>query len=215
MRSSALPWGMPSAMSNSTTSPSSLRPTRWASVPPIWPAPINAIFGRAMGKRPLGTLRMGGGGEPGGTAHSPFRCRGSSHSRRIKERPSSVSFLQPHVQVSGNSTQDLRVLEQTGELLDEAAQKHVLSPPDVKTIGPRKQLGVGRELIERLGIRLFVRSEITERHGLEPMQIGNPGRLVAGHRGDLQNRVAMAFDIGAAEIATSEQQHELEARLCN
>src|SRR5262249_45177851 len=35
-------------MSNRTTSPSSLRPIRWASVPPIWPAPINAILGRAM-----------------------------------------------------------------------------------------------------------------------------------------------------------------------
>ena len=46
--SSALPCGMPSTMSNSTTSPSSLRPTRWASVPPIWPEPINAILLRAM-----------------------------------------------------------------------------------------------------------------------------------------------------------------------
>src|SRR5262245_45889425 len=46
--SRALPWGMPSAMSNSTTSPNSLRPMRWASVPPIWPAPINAILLRSM-----------------------------------------------------------------------------------------------------------------------------------------------------------------------
>ena len=47
-RSSALPCGTPSTMSNSTTSPSSLSAARWASVPPIWPAPINAIFFRAM-----------------------------------------------------------------------------------------------------------------------------------------------------------------------
>src|SRR5262249_61727919 len=39
---------MPSITSNSTTSPSSFNPMRWASVPPIWPAPINAILLRAM-----------------------------------------------------------------------------------------------------------------------------------------------------------------------
>src|SRR5262245_30351464 len=47
-RSSALPCGTPSTTSNSTTSPRSLRPARWASVPPIWPAPISAIRLRAM-----------------------------------------------------------------------------------------------------------------------------------------------------------------------
>ena len=47
--SSDLPCGTPSAMSNITTSPSSLRPMRWASVPPIWPEPIRAILSRAMG----------------------------------------------------------------------------------------------------------------------------------------------------------------------
>ena len=46
--SSALPCGTPSTMSNSTTSPSSLRPARWARVPPIWPAPMSAILLRAM-----------------------------------------------------------------------------------------------------------------------------------------------------------------------
>src|SRR6266542_784948 len=58
-RSSALPCGMPSAMSNSTTSPSCFSPMRCASVPPIWPAPINAILLRAMEEvlreKPLGT----------------------------------------------------------------------------------------------------------------------------------------------------------------
>ena len=39
--SSDLPCGMPSAMSKRTTSPSSFRPARWASVPPIMPAPIS------------------------------------------------------------------------------------------------------------------------------------------------------------------------------
>ena len=51
-RSSALPWGTPSTTSNSTTSPSALSPIRCASVPPIWPAPINAILFRAMSKIP-------------------------------------------------------------------------------------------------------------------------------------------------------------------
>src|SRR6476646_11196609 len=47
-RSRALPCGTPSPTSNSTTSPRSLMPARWASVPPIWPAPISAIRLRAM-----------------------------------------------------------------------------------------------------------------------------------------------------------------------
>src|SRR3712207_4557553 len=51
--SSPLPCGTPSAMSNRTTSPSSFSPTRWASVPPICPAPTSAIFFRAMGDRSL------------------------------------------------------------------------------------------------------------------------------------------------------------------
>src|SRR4051812_16090196 len=48
--SSPLPWGIPSAMSKRTTSPSSFKPMRWASVPPICPAPTSAIFFRAMGE---------------------------------------------------------------------------------------------------------------------------------------------------------------------
>src|SRR6266478_4470102 len=47
--SSAFPCGTPSTTSNSTTSPSSFKPASKASVPPIWPAPIRAIFLRAMG----------------------------------------------------------------------------------------------------------------------------------------------------------------------
>src|SRR3954452_5584936 len=47
--SSPLPCGTPSAMSKRITSPSSFRPARWASVPPICPAPMSAIFFRAMG----------------------------------------------------------------------------------------------------------------------------------------------------------------------
>ena len=50
--SSALPCGVPSAMSKSTTSPSSFSAARWASVPPICPAPISAIFGLAMSPFP-------------------------------------------------------------------------------------------------------------------------------------------------------------------
>src|SRR5256886_487248 len=76
--SSALPCGIPSAMSNRTTSPSSLRPTRWASVPPIWPAPINAILGRAMCEKTFRFERLDGT-MGGNAAHRPFRGR---HSRR-------------------------------------------------------------------------------------------------------------------------------------
>src|SRR3954471_19836400 len=47
-------------MSNTTTSPSCFSPMRCASVPPIWPAPINAILLRAMEgilwERPPGTI---------------------------------------------------------------------------------------------------------------------------------------------------------------
>jgi hypothetical protein len=35
-------------MSNKTTSPNSFKAARWANVPPIWPAPINAIFALAI-----------------------------------------------------------------------------------------------------------------------------------------------------------------------
>src|SRR5260370_39270677 len=49
-------------------SPSSLRPTRWASVPPIWPAPISAILLRAMWGKPSNS---GGGIELG---KGPLRC---------------------------------------------------------------------------------------------------------------------------------------------
>src|SRR6266571_6093853 len=83
---------MPSAISNSTMSPSSLRPTRWASVPPIWPAPINAILFRAMsGKilacrevRPLAGLTL---------SQPPFKslvCTGRGRPSRLHDtvRPS-------------------------------------------------------------------------------------------------------------------------------
>src|SRR5437016_4538218 len=53
--SSALPLAMPSAsgMSNRTMSPNSFWPASSASVPPICPAPISAIFLRAMRKTPV------------------------------------------------------------------------------------------------------------------------------------------------------------------
>src|SRR5436190_12955970 len=72
---------MPSAMSNMTTSPSSLRPIRCASVPPIWPAPIKAILGRAMGGKPRSRDKVGAhrqGGANRGLRHNPFQpCRSS------------------------------------------------------------------------------------------------------------------------------------------
>src|SRR5690349_10749239 len=53
--SSALPLAVPSAcgMSNSTMSPRSFWPASRARVPPICPAPISAIFLRAMRKSPF------------------------------------------------------------------------------------------------------------------------------------------------------------------
>src|SRR6516165_4411137 len=48
MMSRALPAATPPNTSNSTTSPSSLSPIRWARVPPILPAPIRAILLRAI-----------------------------------------------------------------------------------------------------------------------------------------------------------------------
>src|SRR3954454_19991422 len=48
MMSSALPAATPPKTSNRATSPSSSRPIRWASVPPMLPAPTRAIFLRAM-----------------------------------------------------------------------------------------------------------------------------------------------------------------------
>src|ERR1700677_2058670 len=48
MMSSALPAATPPNTSNRTTSPNSLRPMRWASVPPMLPAPMRAILLRAI-----------------------------------------------------------------------------------------------------------------------------------------------------------------------
>src|SRR5436189_5055105 len=47
-RSSALPWGMPSTTSTSTTSPSSFSTTYWATLAPTLPAPTTVIFARAV-----------------------------------------------------------------------------------------------------------------------------------------------------------------------
>ena len=46
--SNALPFGIPSAISNKITSPSSLIDERCAIVPPICPAPIKAILDLAI-----------------------------------------------------------------------------------------------------------------------------------------------------------------------
>ena len=53
------PAASPSGMSNRTTSPSSFMPTRWASSPPMLPAPMSAIFLRAMLRNPrAGRVRV-------------------------------------------------------------------------------------------------------------------------------------------------------------
>jgi hypothetical protein len=52
--------GVPSAMSNSRMSPSSSRAAMWARVPPIMPAPMRAIFARAMGSPSRLWTRMSG-----------------------------------------------------------------------------------------------------------------------------------------------------------
>src|SRR5438876_2522620 len=49
-RSSALPWGMPSTTSTSTTSPSSFSTTYWATLAPTLPAPTTVIFARAVSR---------------------------------------------------------------------------------------------------------------------------------------------------------------------
>ena len=46
--SSALPCGMPSMTSNMHDVAEFFETDEWASVPPIWPAPINAILLRAI-----------------------------------------------------------------------------------------------------------------------------------------------------------------------
>ena len=46
--SNALPFGIPSAISNKITSPSSFIDARCANVPPICPAPIRAILDLAI-----------------------------------------------------------------------------------------------------------------------------------------------------------------------
>src|ERR1700738_105714 len=53
MMSRALPWGVPSTTSYSTTSPSSFWAASSARLPPIWPAPMRAIFLRAMVSMPF------------------------------------------------------------------------------------------------------------------------------------------------------------------
>ena len=47
-RSRALPWGMPSTTSTSTTSPSSRTTAQWAAVAPTLPAPTMVILWRPM-----------------------------------------------------------------------------------------------------------------------------------------------------------------------
>jgi hypothetical protein len=58
--------GTPSTMSNRTTSPSSFCAARWASVPPMLPAPMRAIFLRAMGNDVLqrGPMSVADEGRP-------------------------------------------------------------------------------------------------------------------------------------------------------
>src|SRR3954470_3217863 len=74
---------MPSATSNSTTSPSSWWPTRWASVPPIWPAPIKAILERAIGRKTSDeNSREAGCVNALMMRHRPFPACRSSHHRR-------------------------------------------------------------------------------------------------------------------------------------
>ncbi len=64
LRSSALPCGTPSTMSNRTTSPSSFIAARCASVPPICPAPTRAIFLRAMSPKSSEIVGIGRGYTP-------------------------------------------------------------------------------------------------------------------------------------------------------
>ena len=74
--SSALPSGIPSAMSNRTMSPSSRIAAKWASVPPIIPAPISAILRRAMKAGPLDYVKAAPDGRFGSRRSKPASPRG-------------------------------------------------------------------------------------------------------------------------------------------
>src|SRR5215470_12531546 len=61
-RSRALPWGMPSTTSTSTTSPSSRSTVYWATLAPTLPAPTTVIFGRTPMAGPLRLRHVGDDG---------------------------------------------------------------------------------------------------------------------------------------------------------
>src|SRR3990172_5903269 len=76
-RSSALPWGRPSITSNKTTSPKPLSKQRWAIEPPILPAPISAIFFRAI----ISSTPLESKYSPKTPQHSALVTQHSSHIR--------------------------------------------------------------------------------------------------------------------------------------
>src|SRR5437870_4799854 len=91
MMSSAFPCGTPSTTSNITTSPRFFKPASKARVPPIWPAPIRAIFLRAMGNSSFsgaGAAPNAGAGWRGSYRELPDRTRRAAKlSRLVGNRP--------------------------------------------------------------------------------------------------------------------------------
>src|SRR5215813_5439722 len=80
-RSSALPCGMPSTTSTSTTSPSSFSTAYCATEAPTLPAPTMVIFGRAAIRDVLSWLGLGGV-ERHGTS-SPAALAAASHREKL------------------------------------------------------------------------------------------------------------------------------------
>src|SRR5690606_34738100 len=90
--SRALPCGVPSAMSNRMTSPSASRAATWARVPPIIPAPIRAIFARAIEVSPVDVACAKRYSMSGGL--DPQRSGSKRRALRLSSAPARVALIQ-------------------------------------------------------------------------------------------------------------------------
>ena len=103
-RSSALPCGTPSTTSNRTMSPRPLSAARCASVPPMLPAPISAIFLRAIQSfsvmlRTIGTprRRIGARGQPLKPCITTYCDNGSQYAISQAAVPLGEILFGPHL----------------------------------------------------------------------------------------------------------------------
>src|SRR6266849_5411059 len=120
-RSSAFPCGMPSITSKRTTSPRPFKAQRWASVPPIIPAPMSAIFFRDMG---LLKQKTGPGCKPGAFGSSALepparqpeldrveRLGADGLGAAVRARHDPAGVLEPvHLERAGDGVDDPEVL---------------------------------------------------------------------------------------------------------